>query len=323
MNILLLYPEFPDTFWSFKHALRFVGKRASYPPLGLLTVAGMLPKEWNKRLVDLNVRTLRESDLAWADYAYISGMIVQKESAKKLIAHCNDANLKVVAGGPLFTMEHETFTGVDHFILNEAEITLPTFLSDMKNDQARRVYSTEAYPEIAFDFLGYGFHPRRSIGAHGPFVSFSPAVSRSSLSAMHSVLRQWRLHRRTDKDLSDLADHDAALTQRQHVTALQALAQRLPSEQLHDDIWPVIAHHPVIERLDHMRALDLGCQAGLARKAREHGGIALRQVAGDKFYGHFDVERFVLRHPHATHATLPKRADERDVFGDLYCKTVV
>jgi hypothetical protein len=64
VNVLLLYPEFPDTFWSFKHALKFIRKRASLPPLGLLTVAAMLPRDWNKRLVDTNVRTLRDKDLA-------------------------------------------------------------------------------------------------------------------------------------------------------------------------------------------------------------------------------------------------------------------
>ena len=100
MNILLIYPEFPDTFWSFKHALRFIRKQAVSPPLGLLTVAAMLPPAWSKRLVDVNVAPLREADLAWADYAFISGMIVQRASAQALIARCKAAGLTVVAGGP-------------------------------------------------------------------------------------------------------------------------------------------------------------------------------------------------------------------------------
>ena len=90
MNVLLLYPEFPDTFWSFKHALKFIRKRASFPPLGLLTVAAMLPRDWNLRLVDLNVERLKRRDLEWADYAFLSGMIVQSSSAHKLIAACRD-----------------------------------------------------------------------------------------------------------------------------------------------------------------------------------------------------------------------------------------
>lgn len=77
MNILLLYPEFPDTFWSFKHALSFVGKKAALPPLGLLTVASMLPGEWPKRLVDVNIRSLRDDDLKWADCVFISAITVQ------------------------------------------------------------------------------------------------------------------------------------------------------------------------------------------------------------------------------------------------------
>ena len=103
MNVLLIYPECPETFWSFKHALRFLSKRAGSPPLGLLTVAAMLPKEWNKRLVDLHVQKLGAKDLAWADMAFVSGMIIQRESARAAIARCKKAGLTVVAGGPLFT----------------------------------------------------------------------------------------------------------------------------------------------------------------------------------------------------------------------------
>jgi radical SAM superfamily enzyme YgiQ (UPF0313 family) len=145
----MICPKFPDTFWSFKHALGFVGKRASFPPLGLLTVAGLLPSKWNKRLIDMNIRKLHDRDLAWADYAFVTGMVVQKESAHEIIARCNKAGLKVVAGGPLFTMEHEEFDGVDHFILNEAEITLPEFLNDLERNRARRVYATGEFAEMA------------------------------------------------------------------------------------------------------------------------------------------------------------------------------
>jgi radical SAM superfamily enzyme YgiQ (UPF0313 family) len=148
MKILLIYPEFPDTFWSFKHALKFMRKKATYPPLGLLTVAAMLPSEWEKRLVDVNVMRLMEEDLAWADYAFISSMIVQRVSASKVIKQCKQAGVKVVAGGPLFTSEHEQFEDVDHFILNEAEQTLPAFLTDMENGSARRVYTTTQFPDI-------------------------------------------------------------------------------------------------------------------------------------------------------------------------------
>ena len=102
---MLLYPEFPDTFWSFKHALKFIRNKAALPPLGLLTVAALLPPEWNKRLVDVNVRKLADKDLAWADVVFISGMIAQRNSAHELIAHCRAAGKTIMAGGPLFTVE--------------------------------------------------------------------------------------------------------------------------------------------------------------------------------------------------------------------------
>jgi radical SAM superfamily enzyme YgiQ (UPF0313 family) len=148
MKILLVYPEFPDTFWSFKHALKFIHKKASTQPLGLLTVAAMLPAQWEKRLVDLNVGALKDKDLAWADYAFVSAMVVQRKSTHQVIARCKAAGLKVVAGGPLFTAEYEQFPDVDHFILNEAEMTLAPFLRDLETGQPERIYSSDKFPDI-------------------------------------------------------------------------------------------------------------------------------------------------------------------------------
>jgi len=148
MKILMIYPEFPDTFWSFKHALKFIRKRASTEPLGLLTIAAMLPPEWEKRLVDLNVRNLRDKDLAWADYAFISAMAVQRKSTCQVIARCKSAGLKVVAGGPLFTAEYEQFEDVDYFVLNEADLTLAPFLRDLEAGHAKRVYTSSEYADI-------------------------------------------------------------------------------------------------------------------------------------------------------------------------------
>lgn len=148
MNILLVYPEFPDTFWSFKHALKFIGKKASMPPLGLLTVAGLLPAEWNKRLVDMNVQRLTPRDVEWADYVFLSAMIVQRESVMRVIAACKEAGVPVVAGGPLFTAEPEAFPDVAHLVLNEAEITLPMFLEDLARGTPKRVYATSEFADI-------------------------------------------------------------------------------------------------------------------------------------------------------------------------------
>ena len=103
MNILLVYPMYPDTFWSFKHALKFVSKKASFPPLGLLTVASMLPNNWCKKLIDMNVNQLIDDDIIWADFIFISAMSIQSESANRVIERCRMLNAKMVAGGPLFT----------------------------------------------------------------------------------------------------------------------------------------------------------------------------------------------------------------------------
>ncbi len=148
MNLLMVYPEFPDTFWSFKHALRFIHKKASSPPLGLMTIAAMLPKAWTLKLVDLNVETLKDKDIQWADYVFLSAMVVQRESVYKAIEHCKQLRATIIAGGPLFTGEYDNFQGVDHFVLNEAEITLPLFLKDLENGEAKKVYATDKFADI-------------------------------------------------------------------------------------------------------------------------------------------------------------------------------
>ena len=149
MKILLVCPEYPNTFWSFKHALQFLSKKVGQPPLGLLTVASILPVEWEKRLVDLNLIPLTAKDLQWADYVFLGGMSVQEESARAVIARCNEAGTRVVAGGPLFTARHEEFEGVDHFVLNEAEITLPLFLDDLRCGNPKHIYTTPNWADLS------------------------------------------------------------------------------------------------------------------------------------------------------------------------------
>ena len=149
MKILLVYPRYPDTFWSFRHALKFLSKKATFPPLGLLTVAAMLPAEWEKRVVDLNVNPLSDADIQWADYVFLSSMVVQKDSAREVIDRCQQLNTKVVAGGPLFTTGYEEFTGVDHFVLGEAEVTLPRFLADLAKGCPQPIYSSDERPDIS------------------------------------------------------------------------------------------------------------------------------------------------------------------------------
>ncbi|MCL5432551.1 MAG: DUF4070 domain-containing protein [Patescibacteria group bacterium] len=148
MKILFVYPKYPETFWSFKYAIKFINKKAAYPPLGLMTVASMLPKIWKKKLVDLNIRELKDEEIKWADYVFIGAMVVQKDSAKQIIARCKSFGKKIVAGGPLFTMEPEKFKDVDHLVLNEGEITIPRFLDDFKKRKLRHIYRTEKKPGL-------------------------------------------------------------------------------------------------------------------------------------------------------------------------------
>lgn len=149
MKILLVYPQYPDTFWSFRYALKFISKKASFPPLGLLTVAAMLPDEWEKKLVDMNVTSLTDEDIRWADYVFISAMVVQRDSVKEVITRCKKLSTKLVAGGPLFTTGHEEFDGVDHFVLGEAEVTLPFFLEDLDKGCAKPIYASGERPDIS------------------------------------------------------------------------------------------------------------------------------------------------------------------------------
>ncbi|MFC1843984.1 B12-binding domain-containing radical SAM protein [Thermodesulfobacteriota bacterium] len=148
MKILLVYPEYPDTFWSFKYVLKFVSKKAAFPPLGLLTVGAMLPPAWEKKLVDVNVESLRDEQILWADMVFISAMIIQKKSAQEIIDRCKNLGRKVVAGGPAFTTRHEDFSGVDHFVLNEAEVTLPLFLDDLAAGNLQRMYASKEKPTL-------------------------------------------------------------------------------------------------------------------------------------------------------------------------------
>ncbi|HAH04753.1 MAG: hypothetical protein UV78_C0071G0008, partial [Parcubacteria group bacterium GW2011_GWA2_43_17] len=139
---------YPETFWGFKYAIKFISKKSVYPPLGLLTVAALLPSSWEKKLVDLNVRTLRDKELKWADYVFISAMDVQKKSVKEIIGQCQKLGTKIVAGGPLFTSNPDQFPDIDYLVLNEAEITLAPFLKDLQNGTAKHLYFSDTWANI-------------------------------------------------------------------------------------------------------------------------------------------------------------------------------
>ena len=148
MKILLVYPEFPDTYWSFRHALKLEGKRAAFPPLGLLTVSAMLPPDWERRLVDMNVETLWPDDIEWADMVFISAMIVQKDSLEEVVELCRSMAKKVVVGGPYVSTSSESVPDADHIFIGEAESTLPEFINDLELGIARKIYKADERPSL-------------------------------------------------------------------------------------------------------------------------------------------------------------------------------
>jgi radical SAM superfamily enzyme YgiQ (UPF0313 family) len=148
MRVLLVSPAVPTTFWSYTHVLPLIGKRAAFPPLGLLTVAAMLPRGWELRLVDLNVRGLHDADLAWADYVLVSAMIVHERSVRKIIARCQALGKTIIAGGPLFTTGHERFPEIPHFVLGEAEPVIDQLIADMAAGQVKPTYGVGEKPSL-------------------------------------------------------------------------------------------------------------------------------------------------------------------------------
>jgi radical SAM superfamily enzyme YgiQ (UPF0313 family) len=149
MNVLLIYPRFPDTFWSFKHAIAFLGKRAAQPPLGLMTVAALLPSTWSKRLVDTNVESLRDSDLAWADVAFLSGMHVQQQHLLAIVAQCRARGLRTVIGGPITSSMSAAALQADHIVIGEAEDLIATLARDLEAGAALPSYEAPERPVMA------------------------------------------------------------------------------------------------------------------------------------------------------------------------------
>lgn len=149
MNALLIYPKFPDTYWSFKYALKFVGKRAAQPPLGLMTVAALLPGDWKKRLVDANVERLRERDLAWADVVLVSGMHIQREALVAVVERCRARGLSTVVGGPITSSVPAVELKADHVVIGEAESLIADLARGLEQGTAQPVYQADERPEMA------------------------------------------------------------------------------------------------------------------------------------------------------------------------------
>ncbi|MFZ1014861.1 MAG: B12-binding domain-containing radical SAM protein [Terracidiphilus sp.] len=148
MNALLICPQMPETFWSFKYALSFLGKRAAQPPLGLMTIAALLPKHWNKRLIDTNVERLHNRDLAWADVVLLSGMHIQRDALVAIVDHCRALGVRTVVGGPITSSLTTADLKADHVVIGEAEGLIACLAQDLEQGTARAVYHAAQKPEM-------------------------------------------------------------------------------------------------------------------------------------------------------------------------------
>jgi radical SAM superfamily enzyme YgiQ (UPF0313 family) len=169
-NLLLVYPEVPNnTYWSYRYALRFTGRKSAMPPLGLITLAALIPDSYNLKLVDMNIESLDEADIQWADAVLISAMIVQKDSFNNVVETCRARNKTIVAGGPYPTANYHQIEGVDHFVLGEVDDILSRFLADLQVGRARKVYHAQHRPDISrlpiprFDLLDMNAYSTMSI----------------------------------------------------------------------------------------------------------------------------------------------------------------
>jgi radical SAM superfamily enzyme YgiQ (UPF0313 family) len=173
-KVLLVYPKNPVTYWSYKYALSFIGKKSIQPPLGLLTVAALLPEEYfDLRLIDTNVTKLRDADIRDSDLVMISSMIVQKESFASIVGRCNGLGVPVAAGGPYPTSCRDEIRGVDFFILNEGEVTVPLFVADWIQGHPQGVYESTEKPDLAASPV-----PRFDLVDHRKYAVMSLQFSR-------------------------------------------------------------------------------------------------------------------------------------------------
>jgi radical SAM superfamily enzyme YgiQ (UPF0313 family) len=172
MRVLLLYPLFPKSFWSFDKALELIGRKVSLPPLSLMTVAAILPQNWEFRLVDRNVAYQTDADWYWAELVIISGMIVQKEDMQFLIEESKRRGKKVAVGGPYVTSvpEFALEAGADFLVLDEGEITLPLFVEGLEQGKTSGIFRAQGEkPDVTttpiprFDLLNLNAYSDMSV----------------------------------------------------------------------------------------------------------------------------------------------------------------
>ena len=169
MRVLLVNPEFPDSYWSGRSALGFARRRSLLPPLGLLTVAALLPRDWECRLVDLNVEPLTDADLSRADVVLLTGMLVQRPSLHAVLERCRSLGRRTVVGGPAVTSLPGEFDAADHRVIGEGEDLVPRLAADLATGRARPIYREEEKPDLTmappprYDLLRAGTYHQMSL----------------------------------------------------------------------------------------------------------------------------------------------------------------
>ena len=169
MRALLVNPAFPDSYWSGRFALRFANRKSILPPLGLITVAAMLPKSWDLRLVDLDTEPLSDADLKWADVVMLTGMLVQKPSMHEVLRRCRSLGIRTVVGGPYATALPQELDDADHVMVGEGEEMVPVLAADLEAGRARHRYDEAGKPDLTaaplprFDLLKPGAYHQMSL----------------------------------------------------------------------------------------------------------------------------------------------------------------
>ena len=143
MKALLISPEFIPSFFSLGEVADFIGRKTTHAPLGLVTVAALLPKEWSMKVVDCNVNPVSDDDWEWADIVLISGMITQRQSQTALIREAKEKGKTTVVGGPFATAVPDSprKAGADFLVLDEGEISIPKFLEALDNGETSGVFN--------------------------------------------------------------------------------------------------------------------------------------------------------------------------------------
>ncbi len=172
MRLLLVYPRFPLTYWGFQHSMPLIGRRASLPPLGLITVAALLPPDIELRLVDENVEPLRDEDLVWADAALVSGMRVQAPGMHDVLSRARAAGLRTVVGGPAASATPDEFEDADFVFVGEAEGRADEIMSAVFG-RAPRVLKSAKLPDLESSPV-----PRYELLRKGRYSSMSLQYSR-------------------------------------------------------------------------------------------------------------------------------------------------